>query len=246
MLPWELIDTAPVPGNDQALRLYKRGSEFSIRMGGREIMSSRAHGSEDALAELACARVGDRSRPRILVGGLGLGFTTAAVLRRIGPKGRVVVVELAPAVVRWIRGPLAHLAGDPLQDPRVTLREEDVVKILQSERRAYDAILLDVDNGPADLISKGNNRLYDRAGLEVIRAALRPGGILAVWSAGPDQAFAQRLRRADFGVEEVRAQGHQGGRRHTIWLAPMHDRRSMGPPPARRPKKGGPRKDPAC
>ena len=128
MLPWELIDTASVPGNDQPLRLYKRGSEFSIRMGGREIMSSRAHGSEDALAELACARVADRSRPRILVGGLGLGFTAAAVLRRIGPEGRVVVAELAPAVVRWIRGPLAHLAGDPLQDPRVTLREEDVVE----------------------------------------------------------------------------------------------------------------------
>jgi spermidine synthase len=246
MIPWELLDTAPVPGNDQALRLYKRGEEFSIRMEGREIMNSAAHGSEDALAELACARIAGRSGPRILVGGLGLGFTTAAVLRRIGPQGRVVVAELVPAVVRWIRGPLAHLTGDPLQDPRVTVREDDVVKILRSERQAYDAILLDVDNGPADLISKGNRRLYDQAGLEVIRTALRPGGLLAVWSAGPDQAFAQRLRRADFGVEEVRPWGHLGRRRHTIWLAAMRDRRSMGPPPARRPKKNGPRKDPPC
>jgi spermidine synthase len=246
MIPWELLDSAPVPGNDKELRLYKRGGEFSIRMEGREIMNSAAHGSEDALADLACARIADRAGPRILVGGLGLGFTTAAVLRRIGPRGRVVVAELVPAVVRWIRGPLAHLAGDPLQDPRVTVREEDVVKILQSEHRAYDAILLDVDNGPADLISKGNNRLYDRAGLEAIRTALRPDGVLAVWSAGPDQAFAQRLRRADFVTEEVRPWSHLGGRRHTIWLALIRDRRSLGPQPARRPQKSSPRKAPPC
>lgn len=235
MIPWELIDKAPVSGNDQELRLYKRGSEFSIRMGGREIMSSRAHGSEDALAERACDRIAGRSRPRILVGGLGLGYTAAAALQRIGPGGRVIVSELVPAVVQWNRGPLGHLAGYPLQDPRVTVIEGDVVRILQAEPRAFDAILLDVDNGPEDLIRKGNERLYTRTGLENIRAALRPGGVLAVWSAGPDQAFAQRLRRAGFQVNEARvpARGPGGGRRHTLWLAAVPDGHRPSPPPAR-------------
>jgi spermidine synthase len=239
MIPWELIDSAPVPGNDQELQLYKRGAEFSIRMGGREIMNSRAHGSEDALAERACERIAGRSKPRILVGGLGLGFTAAAALRRIGPGGRVVVVELVPAVVQWNRGPLGPLAGHPLRDPRVSLLEDDVVRVMQAEQRAYDAILLDVDNGPEDLIRKGNDRLYTRTGLETIRRALRPGGVLAVWSAGPDQAFAQRLHRAGFQVKEsrVRARGPEGGRRHTIWLGVVPERsRPFPPSKPRRPK----------
>ena len=169
--------------------------------------------------------------PRILVGGLGLGYTVAAALRRLGPGGRVIVAELVPAVVRWNRGPLAHLAGYPLQDRRVTILEDDVVRILQAQPRAFDAILLDVDNGPEDLIRKGNDRLYDRAGLEAIRAALRPGGVLGVWSAGPDRAFVRRLERGGFRVEEVRvrARGPLGGRRHTIWLAAIPDRPRISP-----------------
>ena len=131
-------------------------------------------------------------------------FTTAAALKRLGPGGRVVVAELVPAVVRWIRGPLAPLAGHPLQDRRVTVHEEDVVRFLESEPRAYDSVLLDVDNGPEDLIRKGNDRLYTPIGLETVRTALRPGGVLAVWSAGPDQAFFRRLQRSGFRVEEVR------------------------------------------
>jgi len=235
MIPWELLDSAPVPGTNQELGLYKRGQEFSIRMGGREIMSSRAHGSEEALSERACDRIAGRPRPRILVGGLGLGYTVAAALRRLGPGGRVIVAELVPAVVQWNRGPLAHLAGYPLQDRRVTIIEDDVVRILLAKPRTFDAILLDVDNGPEDLIRKGNDRLYDRMGLEATRAALRPGGVLGVWSAGPDRAFVRRLERGGFRVEEVRvrARGPLGGRRFTIWLATIPDRPQISPPPTR-------------
>jgi spermidine synthase len=228
MIPWELLDSAPLPGSDRELRLYQRDREFSIRMNGQEIMNSRAHGSEDALAELACARFRDRVRPRVLVGGLGLGFTVAAALRRIGPQGRVEVAELLPAVVRWNEELLGHLAGDPLKDPRVRVRLDDVVKIIQSERRAFDAILLDVDNGPRDMISQGNDRLYTPSGLAALQNALRPAGVLAVWSAGPDQAFIRHLEKAGFTVEEVRcrSRGDLGGRRHTIWLATARVRRS--------------------
>jgi spermidine synthase len=238
MIPWELLDSAPVPGTNQELGLYKRGQEFSIRMGGREIMGSRAHGSEEALSERACDRIAGRPRPCILVGGLGLGYTVAAALQRLGPGGRVIVAELVPAVVQWNRGPLAHLAGYPLQDRRLTIMEGDVVRILQAKPRAFDAILLDVDNGPEDLIRKGNDRLYDRMGLEAIRAALRPGGVLGVWSAGPDRAFVQRLERGGFRVEEVRVRVRTrrplGGRQHTIWLAAIPDRPQKSPLPTRR------------
>jgi spermidine synthase len=236
MIPWELLDSAPVPGTNQELGLYKRGQEFSIRMGGREIMGSRAHGSEEALSERACTRIAGRARPRILVGGLGLGYTVAAALKRLGPGGRVIVAELVPAVVQWNLGPLAHLAGYPLQDRRVTILEGDVVRILQAKPRAFDAILLDVDNGPEDLIRKGNDRLYDRRGLEVIRAALRPGGVLGVWSASPERAFVKRLEGGGFRVEElrIRARGPLGGRRHTIWLAAIPDRPPISPHSTRR------------
>jgi spermidine synthase len=242
MIPWELIDSAPVPGSGLELRLYRRGREFSIRLNGLEIMNSRAHGSEDALAELAAARLRTRVHPKVLVGGLGLGFTAAAALRAIGPQGRVVVAELVPAVVRWNQDLLGHLAGDPLQDPRVTVLEKDVLKIIFSEHRAFDAILLDVDNSPRDLISKNNNRLYTPSGLEAVRVALRPAGVLAVWSAGPDQAFVRRLEKAGFRVEEIRSRsrGPQGGRRHTIWLATIDHRRSAGRTPAHRPVPNAP------
>jgi len=221
MVPWEFLDSEIVPGSKGELRLYKRGEEFSIRLDRCELMNSRMHGSEDALAELACARIADRSRPQILIGGLGMGYTTAAALQRLRADGQLVVAELVPAVVKWNRGPLADLAGRPLQDDRVTVREVDVAQILKVERRTYDAILLDVDNGPEGLSRKGNDWLYSRAGLDAAFAALRPAGVLAVWSASADRAFSQRLREAGFEVDEVHVRSHNPGKgaRHTIWLA---------------------------
>ncbi len=221
MVPWEFLESSPVPGGEGELRLYKRGGEFSIRLDRCELMNSRGHGSEDALAELACARIAGRVRPRVLIGGLGMGYTTAAALQRLRADGKVVVAELSPAVVKWNWGPLAGLAGRPLENDRVTIRQLDVAEILRAEQGAYDAILLDVDNGPAGLKRKGNDWLYSRAGLAAALTALRPAGVFAVWSAGPDGAFAQRLGEAGFEVEEVqaRSRGPRRGTRHTIWLA---------------------------
>lgn len=221
MIPWKHLESAPVPGGSDELHLYERGGEFSIRVNGTELMNSRVHGSEDALAESACSRIAGLNAPRVLIGGLGMGYTTAAALRQLGADSRVVVAELVPAVVAWNRSFLGQLAGQPLQDPRVTVREADVALVLQQEHRAWDAILLDVDNGPAGLTRKGNDRLYSADGLAAACAALRPAGVLAVWSAGPDRAFSGRLGRAGFEVEEliVRARGNCGGSRHTIWLA---------------------------
>ena len=221
MIPWVFLESAQVPGNGGELVLYRRGEEFSIRVGNRELMNSRVHGSEEALAELACARIAGRLAPRILIGGLGMGYTLAAALRGLGTDGSVTVAELVPAVVAWNRGPLSALAGDPLRDGRVTVHEIDVARVLRAAREAYDAILLDVDNGPEGLARKENDWLYARPGLEATHTALRPGGVLAVWSAAPNQVFAQRLRRVGFAVDEahVPARSSGKGRRHTIWLA---------------------------
>jgi spermidine synthase len=220
MVPWELLDSSPVPEGKGELRLRKRGEEFSIRLDRCELMNSRRHGSEEALAELACARIADRCRARVLIGGLGMGYTTAAALHRLRADGQVVVAELAPAVVKWNRGPLADLAGRPLEDGRVTVRQLDVAEILRVEKGAYDAILLDVDNGPEGLTRKGNDWLYSRAGLAAAFTTLRAASVLAVWSASPDRAFAERLGEAGFEVDEVqvRARGARRGTRHTIWL----------------------------
>lgn len=221
MIPWTLLDSAMIPGDGGEMRLYQRGSEFSIRVGAYELMNSRVHGSEDALASLVCERLGDTRDVRILVGGLGMGFTLAAVLQHSGPASRVVVAELVPAVVAWHRGPLAAVSNGALDDPRVAIREADVGEVIRSGRGTFDAILLDVDNGPAGLTSKKNDRLYDAAGLRAAHAALRPGGILAVWSAGPDERFTKRLRQTGFETEEVpvRGRGAKGGSRYLIWLA---------------------------
>ena len=221
MIPWEFLESAPVPGGEAELGLYRRGEEYAIRVGNRELMNSRVHGSEEALAELTCARTTGRPRLRILIGGLGMGFTLAAALRGVGPDGRVVVAELVPGVVAWNRGYLAALAGCPLQDPRVAVHQGDVAEVIRADRQAFDAILLDVDNGPEGLARKENDWLYSRPGLEAAHAALRPLGLLAVWSSGPYPVFAQRLRRAGFAVDEVQvpARDSRKGRRHTIWLA---------------------------
>ena len=208
-----------MPGSDRELRLYRRGSEFSIRVAGCELMNSRMHGSEDALADYACDWIASLASPRILIGGLGMGYTTMAALRRVGPDARLVVAELVPKVVAWNRDQLAALAGHPLADPRVTVREVDVSRAIMAEVRAWDAILLDVDNGPGGLTSRENDRLYSLTGLAAAFAALRPTGVLAVWSAAVDPAFARRLRQTGFTVDEVdvRARGARGGH-HTIWL----------------------------
>lgn len=225
MTPWILVDEAVVPGDyagaGGVLRLYRRGTEFSIKAGNCELMNSRVHASEDALAELACGRVAGRARACVLIGGLGMGYTLAAALRQLDATAGVVVAELVPAVVAWNRGPLATLAGQPLNDPRVQVREQDVGQVMRAERDGFDAILLDVDNGPEGLTRKANDWLYGLEGLEAAYAALRPGGVLAVWSAGPEPVFAQRLRKLGFAVEEVRVRAHAArrGARHTIWLA---------------------------
>lgn len=218
MIPWLRLDSTQMPGGGE-LRLMRRGAEFSIMAGAVELMNSRVSGSEEALATMTCARLG--SAPRILIGGLGMGFTLRAALAALGPEARIVVAELVPAVVGWARGPMVTLFAGSLDDPRVSLREEDVGRLIGAGRSSYDAILLDVDNGPEGLTRGVNDGLYGMQGLRAARAALRPGGLLAVWAAGPDAGFTGRLRRAGFGVEEVRVRAHgaRGGARHVIWIA---------------------------
>lgn len=225
MNPWILLDTAKVPGNGGELQLYKRGDELSIKIAGRgELMNSRVHGSEDALAEHACARLANRLHPRLLIGGLGMGFTVAAALRHLDDQAEVLVAELVPAVVEWNRGPIGKHAGYPLQDSRVTVREGDVARFIKTEQQAYDAILLDVDNGPEGLTRKENDWLYSINGLNEAYAALRPHGVLAVWSAGPDKQFLKRLQKVGFSVDEVRVRAHGSkGARHIIWFAKRED-----------------------
>jgi len=221
MTPWILLDSAAVPGNGGELRLYQRGDDFSIRIVGRgELMNSRVHGSEDALAELTCGRLTTGQDPRMLIGGLGMGFTLAAALKHIGDRGQVVVAELVPAVVAWNQGPLGAHAGHPLNDSRVTVSEGDVADIIKAKQQGFDAILLDVDNGPEGLTRKKNDWLYGVNGLIAAYEALRPEGVLAVWSAGPAQDFTQRLRKVGFEVDEVRVRAHGSkGARHVIWFA---------------------------
>jgi len=221
VIPWELLDAATVRESGAQLCLYRRGAEFSIRLAGRELMNSRAHASEEALGTLAGERIGDRPSVRVLIGGLGMGYTLAAALAKLGSDAEVVVSELVPAVVSWCHGVLGELAQHPLRDPRVTVRTLDVAQLLRAEPAGFDAIVLDVDNGPEALPGSENQWLYGRAGLATARDALRERGLLAVWSAGPDRAFSKRLRAVGFEVEEIalRAQGYTRGTPHTLWFA---------------------------
>jgi spermidine synthase len=231
MIPWSLLDTAQTSDEGGELRLLRRGSEFSIRLGHYELMNSRGRGSEEALATIACERIRSRERPRILIGGLGMGFTLRAVLAALGPDARIVVAELVPAVLGWARGSMGEIFGNSLTDPRVNIREADVSRLIRSGPSAFDAILLDVDNGPEGLTRKANDALYDLEGLTGARTTLRPGGVLGVWSSGSDLNFTRRLRKAGFDVNEVtvRANGSRGGARHVIWIATRTDRGDQSP-----------------
>jgi spermidine synthase len=215
----ELIGTASVPGGGE-LRLFRRGADFMIVLDRNELMSSRMRGSEEALATMTCARLPGVKAPKLLIGGYGMGFTLRAALAVLGPAAIVTVSELVAEILAWARGPMAGMTGGCLDDPRVRLAERDVAELIAGGDRSYDAILLDVDNGPDGLVRSANDRLYSSAGLRAANAALRPGGILAVWSAAPDKAFARRLAQAGFAVEEVavRARGNGKGPRHVIWF----------------------------
>jgi spermidine synthase len=221
MIPRELIDTAEIPGGAGLLRLIRRGEEYSIMLGANELMNSRLSGSEEALAQLAIERLETRPRPTLLIGGLGMGFTLRAALSALPPEAQVEVAELVPAVIRWARGPLAHLYGGSTEDPRVRILEADVGERIAAGQGRYDAILLDVDNGPDALTVEANDRLYELGGLRRTWSALRPNGVLAVWSSAPDSAFTARLKRAGFAVEEVAVRATSGGKgaHHVIWLA---------------------------
>ncbi|OGS36265.1 MAG: hypothetical protein A2506_05295 [Elusimicrobia bacterium RIFOXYD12_FULL_66_9] len=216
----EHVGDAPVPGGG-ALSLYRRGDEFTLRVRDTELMSSHVHQSEDALAKLACAKLSHAPRPVILIGGLGMGYTLASALRETGPGAQVIVAELVPGVIEWNRGVLSHLAANPLADPRASVHLQDVAMSLQTESDAFDAILLDVDNGPEGLTRFSNDWLYTPEGLGAAYSALRPNGVLAVWSSTPDKGFGMRLRKMGFEVEEVRvpSSDHAQADRHTIWLA---------------------------
>jgi spermidine synthase len=220
VIPWSLLDTAKMPGGGE-LRLMQRGAEFSIRLGHNELMNSRLSGSEAALATLACEKIRARKRPQILIGGLGMGFTLRAALAALGTEAKIIVAELVPAVVTWAHGPMAEVFGESLADSRVRIREADVSDLIRSHQSTYDAILLDVDNGPEGLTRRANDGLYDLEGLSAAHAALRPAGVLAVWSSAPDTKFTQRLRKTGFAVDEVplRANRARGGARHVIWIA---------------------------
>jgi spermidine synthase len=221
MIRWVELDRTSVPDEGGELRLMQRGAEFSIMAGSNELMNSRLSGSEEALATLVLQRLAGRPAPRLLIGGLGMGFTLRAALQVAGAEARVSVVELVPAVVAWARGPLAGLFAGSLEDPRVSVVEADVGEVIGAQPAAWDAILLDVDNGPEGLTRRANDRLYDAGGLAAARAALRPGGVLAVWSSAPHPPFTKRLREAGYGVHEVPVRARQGrrGSRHMIWLA---------------------------
>lgn len=220
MKPRELIGTAKVPGGVE-LRLFRHGEDHVIMVDGNELMSSRVGGSEEALAIMTCERLGRRANTHLLIGGYGMGFTLRAALNILGPDGRATVAELAPEIIDWARGPMTGLTAGCLDDPRVQLVMGDVAAVISAAAKRYDAILLDVDNGPSGLVRAANDGLYSMNGLATARAALKPGGILAIWSAAPDAAFTRRLRDAGFKVEEVtvRARSNGKGPRHTIWFA---------------------------
>lgn len=230
----ERIDATKTPEGRELVLTLEEGY-YVLTLAGVPLMSSAAHHSEEHMAEVGCPALKDRPKARVLVGGLGMGYTLRAVLDRISDTGRVVVAELLPKVVEWNRGPLAALAGNPLDDPRVQVDVRDVVKVVFSNPEPFDAILLDTDNGPDNFTAKGNARLYDAAGLKHLLGLLRPGGYLVIWSAYQCPAFVDDLRRAGFepSVVKAKARGDKGGR-HTLYVGQRLEsgapRRRGGPP----------------
>lgn len=219
MKPVERLGQAVAP-DGSVLTLYRHDGAYSLRVDGHELMSTRRHHSEDALAELVCAPLRDHEGARVLIGGLGLGFTLRAALRSLAPDARVVVAEVVEEVIRWNRDPGYALSAEELRDPRVELRHDDVANVLQASGGGFDAIMLDVDNGAAALTTRGNAGLYRAEGIRRAVAALRPGGRLAYWSAGEDPAFEKALRRAGLAVEVNRVRAHPTLKAwHTIFVA---------------------------
>jgi spermidine synthase len=213
---WTAVDQSLTP-DGKTISLHEQDGNYTIRVDGAPLMSTRQHASEEKLAQLACAHLKDTHGARVLVGGLGFGFTVQAALAAVARDASVVVAEILAAVIAWNRNPVFPLASRALADPRVTVLHDDVAEVILKQRGGFDSIILDVDNGPAALSTEGNSRLYDFAGLQRIRAALRTGGCVAFWSAAPDPAFEKLLARAGFrvDVEACRARGNSG-RRHTI------------------------------
>ena len=220
MIPRELIDVARIPGTNDELRLFRRGADFMIVLDRNELMNSRMSGSEEVLATATCERLGARKAPHLLIGGYGMGFTLRAALRSLGADAKLTVAELVPEIIDWARGPMAELAAGCLDDPRVSVVGDDVATLIDNGQGQYDAILLDVDNGPDGLTRASNGRLYSERGLEAAWRALRPGGILAIWSAAPDPRFVRKFGSYGFVVDEVvtRARSNGKGPRHVLWF----------------------------
>ncbi len=220
MIPWEKIDQAEIPGQRKEVTLRRRGTEFSIRTFDTELMNSRRHGSEESLAELACNRF-EKPNLRILIGGLGMGYTLASAIEHTGPDTYITVSELIPAIVKWNKEYLGHLAGMPLNNSKVAVKIEDVSKTIGKEKSTWDIILLDVDNGPEGLTQKSNDRLYSISGLKKSYWALRPKGLLGIWSAKGDTVFTKRLEKTGFKVDINAVKARKSGKKlkHTIWLA---------------------------
>jgi spermidine synthase len=221
MKDWTLLGEAPIPTSKKILSLYQGKDDFFIRItGGVELMNTRKHGSEDALGALPSERLAGRAAVRMLIGGLGMGFTLAAALAKLGDDAEVTVAELIPEVVEWNQGPLGERSGYPLRDPRTRVFQGDVAQLLRKPGACWDIIALDVDNGPEGLTQRSNDWLYSATGVAAAQRILRPGGVLAYWSAGPAPAFQDQLRRSGWQVDEIHVHAHGNrGARHTIWLA---------------------------
>jgi spermidine synthase len=219
--PWETVEKALAPDGTEMV-LARRDGEWVVRYGGKVLMSSRQHGSEDALAELALRKASKRRS--VLVGGMGLGFTARAALERIPTDAKVVVAELTPALVDWNRRLVGSLAGRPLDDPRCHVHVGDVMARIAEARGAYDAILLDVDNGPSSMVHEANHRIYGEAGIALCWQALAEGGVLAVWSAHHDERYLRRLQKSGFEAEArvVPSRGSSGGLKHVLFIAAKH------------------------
>ena len=222
MIPWKLLGKAKTSRNGAELRLYQRGNEFSIKADNQELMNSQVHGSEEILAKLACEKVTDHPDVRVLIGGLGLGYTVRAALDELKADAEVIVAEIVPDVLQWNREFLGHLANHPLDDDRVTIELTDVAQMIKSGNGGFNAIILDVDNGPQAMFQEGNDWIYTDHGLQSSFDALRSKGVLSIWSTDPDPTFTKRLTRNGFKAEVVKVRarrGRKGGGHYFVWIA---------------------------